>query len=52
MVTAWNTLSKMRDNEVGGTVTLGQILDLLGDEDNTVPCQPSGHGGHQALHRG
>lgn len=35
MVTAWNTLSKMRDNEVGGTVTLGQILDLLGDEDNT-----------------
>ena len=36
MVTAWNTLSKMRDNEVGGTVTLGQILDLLGDEKNYV----------------
>lgn len=34
MVTAWNTLYKMRDNEIGGTITLGQILDLLGDEDN------------------
>ena len=29
MVTAWNTLEKMKDNEIGGTVTLGQILDLL-----------------------
>lgn len=29
MVTAWNTLSGMRNSEVGGTVTLGQILDLL-----------------------
>lgn len=34
MVTAWNTLYKMRDSEIGGTVTLGQILDLLGDKDN------------------
>ena len=34
MVTAWNTLYKMRDNEIGGSVTLGQILDLLGDQDN------------------
>lgn len=34
MVTAWNTLYKMRDDEIGGTVTLGQILDLLGDENN------------------
>ena len=32
MVTAWKTLDKMRDNEVGGTVTLGQILDLLDSE--------------------
>ena len=29
MVTAWKTLEKMRDNEIGGTVTLGQVLDLL-----------------------
>ncbi len=29
MVTAWNTLESMRNNEIGGTVTLGQILDLL-----------------------
>ena len=29
MVTAWNTLSGMRDKEVGGTVTVGEILDLL-----------------------
>ena len=29
MVTAWNTLAGMRDTEIGGTVTLGQILDLL-----------------------
>ena len=29
MVTAWNTLAGMKDNEIGGTVTLGQVLDLL-----------------------
>ena len=29
MVTAWKTLDKMRNNEIGGTVTLGQVLDLL-----------------------
>ena len=29
MVTAWNTLDKMRENEIGGTVTLGQIMDLV-----------------------
>lgn len=34
MVTAWNTLEKMRGNEIGGTVTLGQVLELLSDEDN------------------
>ena len=32
MITAWNTLEKMRDNEVGGTVSLGQILDALNSE--------------------
>lgn len=34
MVTAWNTLQKMRDNQIGGSVTLGQILDALSDQDN------------------
>ncbi len=28
MVTAWNTLSGMRDTEIGGTFTLGQALEL------------------------
>jgi len=27
-------ISKMRDSEVGGTVTVGQVLDLLTDTDN------------------
>ena len=29
MVTAWNTLEDMKDREVGGTVTVGQVLDFL-----------------------
>ena len=29
MVTAWKTLASMRNTEVGGTVTLGQIMDML-----------------------
>ena len=29
MASVWNTLSGMRNDEVGGTVTLGQILDML-----------------------
>ncbi len=32
MVTMWKTLSNMRNNEIGGTVTLGQIMDLLDSE--------------------
>ncbi len=32
METAWKTLVKLRDNEVGGTVSLGQILDVLQSE--------------------
>ncbi len=28
MVTAWNTLNGLRDNEIGGTYTVGQLLDL------------------------
>ena len=29
MTTVWNTVSDMRDTEIGGEVTLGQILDAL-----------------------
>ena len=29
METGWKTLSGMRDSEIGGSVTLGQIMDLL-----------------------
>jgi len=29
MTSVWNTVSGMRDNEIGGTVTLGQLLDAL-----------------------
>ncbi len=29
MVTAWNTLDKMRNNEIGGSITLGELTDLL-----------------------
>ncbi len=29
MATAWNILYNMRNNEIGGTVTLGQVMDLL-----------------------
>ena len=29
MAAVWTTLSGMRDNEVGGTVTLGQLMDAL-----------------------
>ena len=31
-----NMISKMRDNEIGGTVTVGQVLDLLQDKDNSA----------------
>ena len=29
MTTVWNTVSGMRSTEIGGEVTLGQILDVL-----------------------
>ncbi len=29
MTTVWNTVSGMRDSEIGGTVTLGQMLDAM-----------------------
>ena len=35
LVTIWNTLQKMENSEVGGTVTVGQVLDLLSDNGNS-----------------
>ncbi len=32
-------VGKMRDNEIGGTVTLGQVLDLMADEDNPTVAE-------------
>ncbi len=32
MVTLWNTLEKMRNTEIGGTATFGQVMDLLDSE--------------------
>ncbi len=29
MVTPWNTLNGLRDNEIGGTYTVGQVLDMM-----------------------
>ena len=29
-----NMITKMRDNEIGGTVTVGQVLDLMQDTEN------------------
>ena len=39
MVTAWNTLMKLQDNEIDGTVTVGQLLDFLADPENPVISQ-------------
>ena len=31
---AWNTVERMRSNEIKGEVTVGQVLDFLGDEED------------------
>lgn len=36
MVTAWNTLNKLRDETVGGSVPVGTILEPFSHEDNPV----------------
>ena len=36
MVTAWNTVKKMKDRQIGGTVTLGQALDFLTDDSKEI----------------
>ena len=35
MASAWNTVKGMKNNRIQGTVTVGQILDFLGDPSNT-----------------
>lgn len=39
MVTAWNTVQKMKDKQIGGTVTLGQALDFLTDDSKALVKQ-------------
>lgn len=36
MVTAWNTVQKLKDKPIGGTVTLGQALDFLSDDSKAM----------------
>ena len=32
MASAWNTLSKMRNTPIEGTITMGEMLDLMGED--------------------
>ena len=34
LASAWNTVERMKNNEIKGSVTIGQILDYLSDPDN------------------
>ena len=34
LASAWNTVERMKDNEIGGTFTIGEILDALSDPDS------------------
>ena len=34
LVSIWNTVESMKNKEVGGTITLGQVLDILADTEN------------------
>ena len=39
MMTAWNMVQKMREREVGGSITVGQALDFLADKNNDAVNQ-------------
>ncbi len=39
VMTVWNTVNGMRSEEVTATVTLGQVMDLLQNEDNPMVAQ-------------
>ena len=56
MTTVWNTVSGMRDTEVGGEVTLGQILDALtrrafslGARDFQASCRERNERSHRLI---
>ncbi len=34
LASIWNTIKNMRNSEIGGSVTVGQIIDLLGEKNN------------------
>ncbi len=34
VVTVWNAIKKMKDSEIGGTITVGDVLDKLSDTKN------------------
>ena len=36
LIAIWKTINGMRNSEVGGTVNVGQVLDMLTDEDNAA----------------
>ncbi|MBQ9009039.1 MAG: ABC transporter permease [Clostridia bacterium] len=39
LASIWNTLISMRNSEVGGEVTVGQIMDFLGEKNNPTVKQ-------------
>lgn len=39
MVTGWNTIQYARNNTVAGTVTLGQVLDFMSNDNNEIVQQ-------------
>ena len=34
LASAWNTVERMKGNEIKGTITVGEVLDYLGDAEN------------------
>ncbi len=36
MITAWNTVQRLKNKSIAGTVTLGQALDFLSDDSNEI----------------
>ena len=39
VMTLWNQVQKMEDEEVSVTITLGQVFDLLGEKDNPTVAE-------------
>ncbi len=34
--TVWNAVNNMKNNEIGGTITVGRIVEILGNEDSAI----------------